>query len=139
MAATFPLEVITPEAKVFAGEVETVLAPGFYGDFGVLPEHEPYITAMRAGVLRFDHDGRHHFYVVGAGFAEVSPEKVILLVDLCEDASAADARAAAEAMKADEQAMMDNDPDTPAYLDARADLDLQIARTRASEEATTAD
>lgn len=139
MADTFPLEVITPQAKVFAGDVETVLAPGFYGDFGVLPEHEPYITAVRAGVLRFDHGGQHHFYVVGAGFAEVSPEKVILLVDLCEDASIADAEKAAEVMKADERAMLDNDPDQAEYLDAEADLDLQIARIRASEEVSHTD
>jgi len=134
MADTFPLEVITPDAKVFAGDVETVLAPGFHGDFGVLPEHEPYITAVRAGVLRFEHEGRHHFYVVGTGFAEVSPEKVILLVDRCEDAAGSNAAEAAAAMKVDEQAMLDNDPGDPAYLDAQADMDLQIARMRAAEE-----
>ena len=135
MAETIHLEVITPHARVFAGDVETVVAPGFEGDFGVLPDHVAYITAVRAGVLTFEHAGKPHHYVVGAGFAEVSSDKVILLADVCEDAGSVDAATAADAMRQDEQVMLDKDPTAHEYLDAQADQALQIARLRAAEEA----
>ncbi len=131
---TFTLEVVTPQAKVFSGEVETVVAPGFLGDFGVLPGHVPYITAMRPGLLIFDHEGTHHVYVVGAGFAEVGPNKVLLLTDLCEDAAGVDG-SEAEARLADaERTLVEADPTQHEYLDAEVEMALQVARIRAAGE-----
>jgi len=131
---TFLLEVVTPQAKVFSGEVETVVAPGFLGDFGVLPGHVPYITAMRPGVLMFEHGGTHHIYVAGAGFAEVGSDKVLLLTDLCEDASNVDVSAAEARLEAAEKALVDSDPTQHEFLDAEAELALQVARIRAASE-----
>ena len=131
---TFLLEVVTPQAKVFSGDVETVVAPGFLGDFGVLSGHVPYITAMRPGVLMFDHGGEHHCYVAGAGFAEVGPDKVLLLTDLCEDASGVDITEAEERLRAAEQVLVDAEPSQHQYLDAQVDMALQVARIRAAGE-----
>ncbi len=131
---TFTLEVVTPQAKVFSGEVETVVAPGFLGDFGVLPGHVPYIAAMRPGVLMFDHGGTHHIYVAGAGFAEVGPDKVLLLTDLCEDASGVERSDAEARLEAAEKTLVDSDPTQHEYLDAEVDMALQVARIRAAGE-----
>ncbi len=134
MADTFTLEVITPQARVFDGAVEAVTAPGFHGDMTVLPDHEAYVTAMRAGVLKFEHGGASHFYVIGAGFAQVGPDKVILLTDLCEDATGVDGAAAEKQLAEDEKILGEADPTDHRYLDARADYDLQLARMRAAAE-----
>jgi F-type H+-transporting ATPase subunit epsilon len=134
MADTLTLEVVTPQARVFDGDVESVMAPGFHGDITVLPEHEPYVTAMRAGVLRFDHGGSGHHYVIGAGFAEVGPDKVILLTDLCEAVAGLDAAVAEAKLAEDETILGEVDPTDPRHLDARADYDLQLARIRAAGE-----
>lgn len=131
---TFTLEVVTPQAKVFSGEVETVVAPGFLGDFGVLPGHVPYIAAMRPGVLMFDHDGGHNIFVAGAGFAEVGPDKVLLLIDLCEDASGVVLSDAETRLEAAEKAMADSDPTEHEYMDAEVEMALQVARIRAAGE-----
>ena len=131
---TFLLEIVTPRAKVFSGEVETAVAPGFLGDFGVLPGHVPYITAMRPGVLMFDHAGTHHIYVAGAGFAEVGPDKVLLLTDVCEDAADVDAAEAETRLADAEKTLADADPTQHEYLDAEVDMALQVARIRAAGE-----
>jgi F-type H+-transporting ATPase subunit epsilon len=131
---TFTLEVVTPQAKVFSGEVETVVAPGFLGDFGVLPGHVPYIAAMRPGVLMFAHDGNQHIYVAGAGFAEVGPDKVLLLTDVCEDASGVELSDAEARLEAAEKTLVDSDPTQHEYLDAEVDMALQVARIRAAGE-----
>lgn len=131
---TFLLEVVTPRAKVFSGEVAAAVAPGFLGDFGVLPGHVPYITAMRPGVLMFDHGGTHHVYVAGAGFAEVGPDKVLLLTDQCEDARGVDLSDAEARLEAAEKVLVESDPSRHEYLDAEVEMALQVARIRAAGE-----
>ncbi len=132
-ADSFLLEVVTPVAKVFSGVVSEVRAPGFVGEFGVLPGHADYVTAMRPGPLTFDHEGQPRRLLVGAGFAEVGSEKVVLLTDLCEEVDGIDPTEAADAMKADEQVMLEHNPSDHEYLDAQADQALQIARLLATE------
>lgn len=48
------LEIITPETKIFAGEVEAVQLPGMDGSFQVLNGHAPIISALKAGVVKVD-------------------------------------------------------------------------------------
>ena len=80
------LEIVTPTEHAFDGEVDVVNAPGVIGEFGVLPNHRPMLSATRSGVV-YTNDGEHEEYlVVGPGFAEVEPDHVILLTDRCEKA-----------------------------------------------------
>lgn len=130
---SFLLKVITPKAEVFKGEVLEVRAPGFQGEFGVLPGHVPYVTAVRPGLLTFEFEGQGRRLLVGAGFAEVGTDEVVLLTDLCEEVGGIDRAGTSEAMKADEQVMLDHNPSDHQYLDARADQLLQIARLQASD------
>lgn len=48
------LEIITPEVKVFSGEVSAVLLPGIDGLFQVLNNHAPIISALKAGSVKVD-------------------------------------------------------------------------------------
>jgi F-type H+-transporting ATPase subunit epsilon len=133
-ADSFLLEVVTPVAKVFSGAASEVRAPGHLGEFGVLPGHADYVTAMRPGMLAFEHEGQPRRLLVGAGFAEVGADKVVLLTDLCEEVDGIDPATAAAAMKADEQVMLDHNPTDHQYLDAQADQALQIARLQAASQ-----
>ncbi|MDP7110386.1 MAG: ATP synthase F1 subunit epsilon [Myxococcota bacterium] len=132
-ADSFLLEVVTPAAKVFSGTVSEVRAPGFEGEFGVLPGHADYVTAMRPGPLTFQHEGQSRRLLVGAGFAEVGTDKVVLLTDLCEEVDGIDPEAAAGSMRADERVMLEHNPSDHEYLDAKADQALQIARIQAAD------
>ncbi len=48
------LEIITPEVKVFAGEVQAVQLPGLDGLFQILNGHAPIISALKEGVVKVD-------------------------------------------------------------------------------------
>jgi F-type H+-transporting ATPase subunit epsilon len=70
----------------FEGEAERVEAPGFDGEFGVLPEHIPFLTLSRPGRLVLTGaDGTERAFIIGSGFAEAGAEQITVLVDLCEE------------------------------------------------------
>ncbi|HIC85354.1 MAG TPA: F0F1 ATP synthase subunit epsilon, partial [Desulfobacterales bacterium] len=52
------LELVTPERVLVSQKVETVVAPGSLGEFGVLPGHIPFLSGIVPGELRFTADGK---------------------------------------------------------------------------------
>ena len=75
------LEVATPKELVLEAAPTSVTVPSVSGEFGVLPLHLPLLTALKAGVLQYNVDGKKHVAAVGPGFVEAGPEKVLLLTD----------------------------------------------------------
>jgi len=77
------LVIVTPTGEVVrASSVSEVTAPGLLGDFGVLPGHIPFLSALRPGVLTYVEDGHSHVVAVGEGFVEVGlKEEVVVLTD----------------------------------------------------------
>ena len=81
MAGKLNFSLVAPEREVFHGLVEQVDAPGVEGDFGVLPQHAPFMTALREGVVTvIDGSSRRRFEVHG-GFADVTPEGLTILAE----------------------------------------------------------
>jgi len=81
MAGKLQFSLVAPEREVFNGLVDQVDAPGVEGDFGVLPEHAPFMTALREGVVTvFDGNARRVFEVHG-GFADVTPAGLTILAE----------------------------------------------------------
>ena len=77
------LEVVTPRGTVVSAEVSEVTAPGLLGEFGALPGHTPFITALRPGVLSWktnDAKGKASLLAIGAGYAEVSGNDRIVVI-----------------------------------------------------------
>lgn len=101
----FPLELITPEARVMAENVRSVRAPGIEGSLGVLANHAPLMTALTVGVLKIEHDNGDMEYIsISGGFMQVTPDKVIILADTAERAADIDvARAEADISRARER------------------------------------
>jgi F-type H+-transporting ATPase subunit epsilon len=94
------LVIVTPEGGRFEGPVERVVVPGTEGDFGVLPGHERFLSAVRIGELEVETSGTDRKWAaVSDGFAEVDHDKVVLMVDSCEFAPDID-KARAERAKA---------------------------------------
>ena len=81
---SFEFVVVTPERPVVDARAESVVVPGAEGEFGVLPEHEPFLAPLVAGELRFTtEEGTHSLRITG-GFAEVSQERVTILASAVE-------------------------------------------------------
>ena len=83
-AHTFYLEIITPERQFYIGPAEALVFPAVDGEMGVYPGHEPAVTAVEPGELRYKVDGKWEPAAVGAGFVEIKPDYVILLVGFAE-------------------------------------------------------
>jgi len=99
------LEIVTPEARVYADTVDTVVIPTVEGEVGILPGHIPLVTQMGAGELRATKAGVTEYLVVGGGFAQVTGEKVSILADSAIEEQKIDFDAAAEAIKRAEAAL----------------------------------
>ena len=77
------LEILTPERKLYSGEVYGVQMPGVSGSFEVLEKHAPLIGALKAGRLKVLKDKQNHvaFFDIQGGFVEVLNNKVTVLVE----------------------------------------------------------
>lgn len=77
------LEILTPDKKVFSGDVYGVQLPGTTGLFEVLEKHAPMISALKAGRVKILKDRHNHtaFFTIQGGFAEVLNNKVTVLVE----------------------------------------------------------
>jgi len=75
----FLLEFLTPEKIILSEPVESVIAPGIEGYFGVLPRHTYFVTPLAAGVVKIKKDGLISLYEISGGVCEVTPAKVIIL------------------------------------------------------------
>jgi len=77
------LEILTPERKLFSGDVYGVQLPGITGLFEVLNRHAPLVSALKAGKLKVlkDRSNDLAFYEIQGGFVEVLDNKVTVLVE----------------------------------------------------------
>ncbi|MGZ5287395.1 MAG: ATP synthase F1 subunit epsilon [Flavisolibacter sp.] len=76
------LEILTPEKKIFSGDVYGVQMPGISGSFEVLDKHAPLVSALKAGRVKVLRDKQHTTsYDIQSGFVEVLNNKVTVLVE----------------------------------------------------------
>jgi len=77
------LEILTPEKKLYSGEVYGVQMPGISGSFEVLEKHAPLVSALKAGRVKVLKDKQNHvaFFDITGGFVEVLNNKVTLLAE----------------------------------------------------------
>lgn len=93
------LEIVTPEARIFSDEVDTVVLPGFEGEMGVLPAHAPLVTTLQVGELRYTKAGKTTELVVGEGLVEVTGSSTRILTDMAVNADNIDEQAVEQALE----------------------------------------
>jgi F-type H+-transporting ATPase subunit epsilon len=102
--ATFHFDLVSPEKLLFSGEVDQVDVPGSEGDFGVLADHAPTVSALRPGIMTVFVNGQQQKMVVLGGFAEVSADgKLTVLADLADSVEDFDRGVLAERIAAQEE------------------------------------
>lgn len=76
------LEIITPEDKLFEGEVTSVKFPGTDGEFGVLNNHAPIISTLTKGSIEVtDSNNESKRFEINGGVIEMQNNKIIVLAD----------------------------------------------------------
>lgn len=128
------LEIVAPSRQVVRSErVDEVIAPGSEGEFGVLPGHTPFLTTLRVGMLSYREGTEWHHLAVDWGYAEVGPNRVIILAEGADRASEIDL---AEERIAKEQAerVLNEKLEQKDYEKARVDLLRAMIRIQVAEK-----
>ena len=125
--ATYQLNIVTPERSVFDGEVSSATLPGEEGYLGVWAHHAPMVAALMSGVLTV-HEGASESptreWAISGGFAQVSDNRMILVVDSAEDKGEIDvARAEAALQRAKDH-----------LREALTDKSIDVERAQAARE-----
>jgi F-type H+-transporting ATPase subunit epsilon len=106
------LDIVTPDRLVAQDSVTAVTLPGKDGYLGILPGHAPLLTELMPGGLAYVRGGTQHYIAVNWGFAEVLPDRVIVLVQTAERAEEIDVgRAERAKQRAEEQLKRFTDPE----------------------------
>ncbi|MAK61664.1 MAG: ATP synthase F1 subunit epsilon [Ponticaulis sp.] len=79
--AKLNFSLVSPARELFSGQVDHVIAPGSEGEFGVLPNHAPFMSTLRSGRVRIIDGNEVHRYFVHGGFADVTPEGLTILAE----------------------------------------------------------
>ena len=89
MDPTYSFKILSPKAKILDEEVVSIVAPGEAGYLGVLANHAPLITTMRAGDLKVRFaDGKERRFQISGGILRVAHNKAVLLTEAIEEIGA---------------------------------------------------
>jgi F-type H+-transporting ATPase subunit epsilon len=122
------VEIVTPEQRVLTTECDEIRLPGVEGSFGIRPRHTPLVAALAAGELVYVISGAEHRYAVGEGFAEVSNDKVRVLVEEALPAEQIDPGRAAAELKELQAKLLSMGPEDPNFEVERAHVERAAAR-----------
>lgn len=76
------LEIVSPDKKVFSGEVKLVQVPGSDGSFEILKNHAPIISTLKKGRVKIvEMDDKEQFFDIEKGVIEVNKNKIVLLTE----------------------------------------------------------
>jgi F-type H+-transporting ATPase subunit epsilon len=73
--------VISPEASMFDGEADMVIAPAFDGQVGILPNHAPFMTLLGEGTLTVRRAGAASRFSIRGGFMQVVDNRVRVVTE----------------------------------------------------------
>jgi len=129
------LEVVTPYGLILGEDVDEVTCSGSEGEFGILPGHVPFFTTLKIGVLSYKKGTAIKYVFVNWGYAEVGPERVMVLADSAEKSEEIDVERAKTAMKrAEERLKKAEEVD---FTRATAALERSTIRVQVAEKKTT--
>ena len=127
MSKKINLKIITHEEELFNEEVDGIYSKSVEGEFGILPDHQPFMSALDIGVTRAEKDGKMEYFTTMGGIFQFKNNEALILTDLAERGRDIDvtraksAKERAEARLGSHEAEIDN---------ARAQIALAKAMAR---------
>ncbi len=88
------IEILTPQKRIYAGDVSAARIPGINGYFGVYPGHTPFLTTLKIGEIKIVADKQTTYFSTSDGVAEILPDSISILSETCEAASEIDQKRA---------------------------------------------
>ena len=131
------LSIVTPERLVLSEDVDQVNIPGVEGDLGILYDHAPILTTMRAGPFSYElvgEKGRKTInMIVSGGYLEVTDNRVIVLAEAVEFLDEIDKGRAKASLAKAEEALSNPDLSDDEFTEAQDRLFRAIARIEPTE------
>ena len=131
------ISIVTPERLVLNEEVDQVNAPGVEGDLGILYDHAPLLTTMRAGRFSYEllgEKGRETInMIVSGGYLEVTDNRVIVLAETVEFLDEIDKERAKNSLVKAEEVLANTDLSDDEFAEAQDRLFRAIARLEPTE------
>ena len=124
------LEVVTPDRLVLSTEADVVVCPGVEGQFGVLPGHIPFLSALEIGEMYYRKGGQTEYLAVSGGFAEVTGEKVTIVAESAEKGREIDVERAKRAQERAEKRLAAAKTAEIDWARAEAALRRSLMRTK---------
>ena len=121
-SGTLKLVIVTTEGEIFRGDgITEVTLPSHDGYMGILPDHSPFIVKLSTGMVSWKSKSNFEYSAISGGYAEILPDKVIILADVGEIAQDIDFDRAEDAKSRAES-----------RLDGSATGDWSVERARAA-------
>ena len=124
------LEVVTPDRLVLSTQAEVVVCPGVEGQFGVLPGHIPFLSALEIGEMYYKAGGKTEYLAVSGGFAEVTGEKVTIVAESAEKGREIDIERAKRALERAEKRLTAAKTENIDWARAEAAMRRSLMRTK---------
>src|SRR4030043_2321318 len=126
------LDIVTPYGLILSEEVDEVVCSGSEGEFGALPGHVPFFTTLKIGMLTYKKGTSAKYVFVNWGYAEVGPDKVLVLADSAEKSEDINVERAKAAMKrAEERLKKAEEVD---FARATSSLERSVSRVQVAEK-----
>ena len=133
MAKTFHLEIIATDRIFFSGEVEHLVITAIDGLIGIMAGHEPLVTSLPTGELKYIVNGEWKYAAISEGFIQVMPDSSIILADTCELPEEIDIKRAEEAKERAEE-LLRQKQSIKEYYETQAALNRAINRLKISQK-----
>ncbi|MBO4492932.1 MAG: F0F1 ATP synthase subunit epsilon [Ruminococcus sp.] len=133
MAKTFHLEIIATDRIFFSGEVEHLVITAIDGLLGIMAGHEPLVTSLPTGELKYLVDGVWKYAAISEGFIQVMPDSSIILADTCELPEEIDIKRAQEAKERAEERLRQKQS-IKEYYETQAALNRAMNRLKLSQK-----
>ncbi|NQV00166.1 MAG: F0F1 ATP synthase subunit epsilon [Parcubacteria group bacterium] len=132
---TIELQIVTIEKKIYDEKVDSVSLPTEMGEIGILSNHVPLVTNLAEGEIKIEKNKEVSNLTCTGGFAQIQPNKVIVLTDAAEHAEGIDIERAEEAKKKAEETMKQVSVKKPEYGVAAAALRRSLMRLNVAKRA----
>ena len=132
--ADINLEIISPDKKVFADQVDSITIPGTLGSFQVLKNHAPLMSSIEIGVITVKKNGTTLHFSTSGGTVEVLNNKVLLLSDSVENITDIDLNRAEQAKQRAEERLSQKNKEEIDEARAVAALNRAINRINAVQK-----
>ena len=133
MAKTFHLEIIATDRVFYKGECEHLVITAIDGLLGIMAGHEPLVTTLPTGELKYMVDGKWHYAAISEGFIQVMPDSSVILADTCELPEEIDVKLAEEERQRAQEKLRQKQS-LQEYYQTQAALNRAINRLKISQK-----